>query len=1723
MDVRLLLILFFLASCMPQAQVSSGRLSEESGATGGTSGGAIPNSDTGFNYLGKISKSITINVSNLNGAYIVGANVESFLKISGNFEQDYCLVSRFIIGGTTKEMRSKIVPVSYYDFTAKRTVRVMRIDFPETSSSRDICGTATLQVLNAQGVLAPESITYSVVHEPKDICTTCTSVLGSYKNTVFLKNSSTSKLQELSLAQLDIRALNISVDPNNNTANNPGSCTISECVSRGYDCCLDNQCVKDGATKPSAQTQYNAQWQAAELEKLQNPMAYLKYPHLYYVCGTTVPSTGGAAGGTTGGSSGGTGGYDEAFAKLKKDYYCIQNLKNNKVSETFHLDLQTNPTPFPHVTTPDKECYTTSMTSDTMYYKTVVERLYKTCGCAKTNLPDMINFCPAYDYAVTTADALGAPIRIDCYTPSTGGGQVPVSQNVSVNSRSAPHRFFDSVNGTERALPTTNYSQEGDTFEYLDSEYLLPNQSDNFGMNSILGQMSVALDRALPAKTVTVELDQVYILSTTSGYYTPCPTCSKDSWLPTFTAFPTTAYGVGLQAVGHSTARDEFGNNNTAGNYEDTIFGRACWLPPTMIPFSHLPTSLVSNSYSDPIQKQRMNRLKTQAALFANGYQRDWFGFNKGALIGSFDGVTWFAIGKGRIVKSTTKKLFLAINAPFADIATPTIHVVNVSQYDGITQAAQVDYDPQYSLSHPYQNEAGNCQATHLCATDTDCVTKLGWEYMCADVRDVKTNWPSFDAEGKERANVSTNLTIDQILQQKRFPSSSTKRCVYRGAGAPCIVNSANIADANKRKTMTCAPNFYCAGVNAGNVFNGKIARYGGNIEDIPVSRNHTFGKDANVLGRPLSYVASNLSTSLSSDIQTSIKTNLQAYDSNGLNDSGICQPGKLLPVAATQATAFSPYVQHQSRDISGRTDFINQIASCNPTLFTDYRYTSCPVIGSDGNYDIFSSSTWSTTHVAKSKAQNSCGLDSLFTNVGLSGTADSLRESSPFKNIEAKTLASTTVNTPTFARDACLRRAGQVCHTDLDCGPNKLHAEQADIYSVNYFGNTAEKQYYMESLICGQTNPKPSIADIVAYRAFNMNENRCCREQGLDLTTFTSDVPKNTKAQTAADYIAATFDLRSWISPGSDPDNALRYSRLSSVEGLTAPDLVISTTTKPPLSAYQSRDGFFAGKRRTSSIGTAVGSALGPGINVLTKNQWSTLGSANSNTCCGGGWVRKFSDGSTDWTRRDRVYLDVGNFRCLNARTALISNPTEVQTAYTSNVSSLVNVDYGDYCKDNTGANSSCAMNTFANTTNYYGPVAALYETFRIATVDPAFNTTNREYYFMPNSGDNNPAVIIDYALINGRRNINLKIPSFVPQTNSNLAFDELYALGTLVVDMLDYPNTQNRVACSRFAAMGATTEFTSSVPAGSCGGSNCCYHYEPTSRIFRVIHTSNATPAAWANKQVGIQVINSFNSAGRVAGINRNIPGSNTYYSKNLGLLELSGIPQITYEPLYCSDVSTRLVPGLFKANADQLTMVTKTDFENTTTFSFIDPNTMTYKTNQHGLDHTPVFAENDFKCCAQLGKVTTNKDKCCSGYGITSGNKVTCALPAGADLMVYFNRFVSNDGRGTTQPGGGLVDADFSSDTGEPLITAAVNQKISALGVAYCETGAVRQGGAFGSFPLEPVGNSTSASDRIYSIVDSSSDIGQISNAGQTVPVGYNAFMSGFRWNHHLYCID
>jgi hypothetical protein len=260
--------------------------------------------------------------------------------------------------------------------------------------------------------------------------------------------------------------------------------------------------------------------------------------------------------------------------------------------------------------------------------------------------------------------------------------------------------------------------------------------------------------------------------------------------------------------------------------------------------------------------------------------------------------------------------------------------------------------------------------------------------------------------------------------------------------------------------------------------------------------------------------------------------------------------------------------------------------------------------------------------------------------------------------------------------------------------------------------------------------------------------------------------------------------------------------------------------------------------------------------------------------------------------------------------------------------------------------------------------------------------------------------------------------------------------------------------------------------------------------------------------------------------------------YYLTKLGRLELSGIPQIFYEPLVCNDSRTKIVPGIFNTEAD-----TKSSFNTIATnlsdsinlSRIYDPNgssTDIANNTKHitygdKLLNDPIFRSNEFTCCLELGQRTDDASKCCSNYtGRNADGQNICLLPAGANLNVYFNRFVSGDGVGEDQPAGGLTDDDFIPETGEPKLQESTYDKLVALGQAYCLSRAVRKGAAFGKFPTAagyyqytPSGMDSKAND-YFSIVDQVTDE-EAQGAGPEGPRGVTYFRAGYRWNHHYYC--
>jgi hypothetical protein len=146
------------------------------------------------------------------------------------------------------------------------------------------------------------------------------------------------------------------------------------------------------------------------------------------------------------------------------------------------------------------------------------------------------------------------------------------------------------------------------------------------------------------------------------------------------------------------------------------------------------------------------------------------------------------------------------------------------------------------------------------------------------------------------------------------------------------------------------------------------------------------------------------------------------------------------------------------------------------------------------------------------------------------------------------------------------------------------------------------------------------------------------------------------------------------------------------------------------------------------------------------------------------------------------------------------------------------------------------------------------------------------------------------------------------------------------------------------------------------------------------------------------------------------------------------------------------------------------------------------------------------------------TESAGKCCTEFALpNSDGQLICKIPSGSNLHVYFNSYISGDGRGENE----LSDDDFYPWTGEPKYTTKVNNKLIALATTHCEKGTWRSGAAFGRFEGEPYGgiyNSEADGDsRLYSIVDSPDD------EESSTKKGHSSFLRGFHWNHHIYCDD
>lgn len=810
-----------------------------------------------------------------------------------------------------------------------------------------------------------------------------------------------------------------------------------------------------------------------------------------------------------------------------------------------------------------------------------------------------------------------------CVYPSRNDPDAPLQETVYVSAKSVPQKFYD-INGLNYDLGDvpSNNAQEGTAFEYTDGNYLKPNNVDtHVGFNEIYGSMNIDASSPLPPKVVNVKKGTSYDIFVDSGAFSSCLNCGVDYFSGLQRVFPNIFQEHG---AGYTPDLVESRRRTNQGDYraDDLRFGRACFVPATMIPWTHV--------VNPDVNLQRQNRLKAQHFLFANGYNKDWYGFDYASLIGSFDGVKWFAIGNQRRIKAESNKLYLAINAYFGDLTISNTYEVKINEMNAILNSGSL-------ITHDSDSDGAECQRAHFCQTDNDCIAQMGYDYTCQNVSNLTTPWPTFDTNGKE---VSGSRQVS-LLSLLGGSNGQAKRCVYRGVGAICEKNNFNVdssdsyTNSNNVALHTCSHNSFCAGVTESE-FNNKISRYaespaGQNIQSFISDKTDTFGLGARNLGRPYNYYGNE-------SIVTSIKNHF-----NSTKIKGLCVPGKDADnITSTENMNFT--------NISPReADKINNVGrTMSSTIIKDQNYfAACPATDAEGEYTHFQDIS-----LPSSKHNQYANRANLSTN---SLILDSLSNANLFNDED------TQVTKMGYHKNTCLRAPGAKCFSDFECAPNNfISTKFKSVSNFNGEISEAEEKFWEEELVCGNSQQRYQTNSIYPNPLYETYENHCCRETGKEFTYYSQ--PHENSSFKVVNAVGNP------LLPGvnlnyNDPT---RYSRTHTVY-----DKLIDEPSRYPAMI---------------SAAPQPSSPLALTDNNIKK--YNTLHLHNQRMCCTGHWVRKFATGSNANNGGNKFTASTQQNISLETFRPLSWNPNKVPAAnvipdynplvmqYTCNLNDYVTTD---------------------------------------------------------------------------------------------------------------------------------------------------------------------------------------------------------------------------------------------------------------------------------------------------------------------------------------------------------------------------------------------------------------------------------------------------------------
>lgn len=771
--------------------------------------------------------------------------------------------------------------------------------------------------------------------------------------------------------------------------------------------------------------------------------------------------------------------------------------------------------------------------------------------------------------------------------------EAPLFQQLSLSSRSVPVRYYDSSGivwdgSSSDGAPT----QEGIEFNYTNNDPQKPNNLASYiGFHEIYGSYNKKANAPRPPERIAVKKGQVYDIFVENGNFSSCVNCGNDPYQQTLKLFPQTFSRPG---GGYTPDRLNTSRRNSSGIFraDDLLFGRACFVPATMIPWTH--------STGTTAQQQRQRRMAAQHFMFANGYNRDWFGFDYGSVIGSFDGVTWFAIGSQRRITATSNKLFLAVNGYFGDLTLSDAFKVTVLG-DALSAGSGSN------ITHDTQSSGAECQQSHYCSTDDDCIRQLGYDYSCQNVSSIQTPWPEFDVAGNESIG-SRNISLVSLL---RGSNGQPRRCVYRGRGAPCEPDLSSLsATFNGSDTVglsACSVNNHCAAVATSSRFNSAIARFASS----PASQNSfaglgvkdVFGQGARFIGRPLDFYGTKPASSVTSSAWSlSSGTTLRDYLRNSVNVEGMCLPGRDLTNTTVTTTYNDLHARAPSSSDRESADRIFGVGATAKLSTSDpveeNSLALCPTTSSGTYVHLDPGLALSSSNV--SIAQN------LSTNIYNHSVFNSLSIFNTTSGSAALTLG--------YQRNACLRAAGAACFSDLECAPSDFVASKMKGLSNwgNLANNKAEQAFLKEELICG--NPEPTkLFSGVNNTLYDIKQNKCCRQLGKTASVYTQ-LDQQTDFLNCAGLKPAIAGVNiNFDDPARNSRNHTIYDKATCVNP--------AAPTEQPFPALVA-----ATQRCTSTINPSDCNTAAPlDVNYIL-NQYKTLDLMNSRTCCTGHWVRSFA-----------------------------------------------------------------------------------------------------------------------------------------------------------------------------------------------------------------------------------------------------------------------------------------------------------------------------------------------------------------------------------------------------------------------------------------------------------------------------------------------------------------